>query len=149
MGLNFEKFEKKYNENIQKQKEISEKRRIKQQEKKRVRDLFFGFFVVLVGILIITNVVSGVVKINNMKYENNNLYAKIDKLNKDVEKLKSEINKKTQKASIADVAASKLNLQEAKSSQTNILVISKRYEFKDGEARVTLNSKNSIQSSNE
>ncbi len=149
MGLDFDKFEKKYSENINKQKKYDAKRKIIQKQKMKMRGVFLTFFAVLIIILTATNIVSGVIKINNMKYENNNLYAKIDKLNKDVEKLKTEINKKTQKAAIVDVASSKFNLQEAKDSQTNILVVNKKYELKDGQARVIIKSDNTIQGFNE
>ncbi len=148
MGLNFEKFDEQYNKNIENKKALSEKKKRKHAERSQMKQVFFGFAMIIIVVAIIANIVSGYIKINTMKYENNNLNAKIVELNRDIEKLKAQIDKKTQSSVIKNKASEELGLRTAATGQINSITINKKYTLKDGVASVIVNSKPSAVTAN-
>ncbi len=148
MGLDFEKFNEQYNKNIEKKKVLSEKKQRKKAERGQIRQVFFGFVIIIVIVAIVANIVSGYIKINTMKYENNNLNARIIELNRDIEKLKAQIDEKTQNSTIRDIAVKELGLKVATTNQINTVSVNKKYTLKDGVASVIVNNKPSTITAN-
>ncbi len=148
MGLNFEKFDEQYNKNIEKKKALFEKKKRKKAERGQIKEILFIFAMIIVVVAIVANIVSGYIKINNMKYENNNLHARITELNRDIEKLKAQIDKKTQSSLIKNVAAKELGLGVASAAQVNTITINKKYTLKDGVASVIVDNEPSATANN-
>ncbi len=148
MGLNFEKFDEQYNENIEKKRALSEKKMRKKAERGQIKEVFLGLAIVIVIVAIVANIVSGYIKINTMKYENNSLNARITELNRDIEKLKAEIDKKTQSGIIKNIAIKELGFKVAKAGQVTTITANKKYTLKDGVASVIVNNKPSTITAN-
>ncbi len=148
MGLNFEKFDEQYNENIEKKRALSEKKQRKKAERGQIKEVFLGLAIVIVIVAIVANIVSGYIKINTMKYENNSLNARITELNRDIEKLKAEIDKKTQSGEIKNIAIKELGFKVASTEQVTSITVNKKYTLKDGVASVIVNNKPSTITAN-
>ncbi len=148
MGLDFEKFDEQYNKNIEKKRAISEKKKRKKAERGQIKEILFVFAMIIVVVAIVANIVSGYIKINTMKYENNNLHARIIELNRDIEKLKAQIDKKTQSSSIKTIAAQELGLSIATTNQVSTITVNKKYTLKDGVASVIVDNEPSAAANN-
>lgn len=127
MKLSNDKFDSVYEEKIKKN--IMEKKRKenKKVERKQLLNVGAIFMIVLVLLFVIANVVSGYIKINDMKHDNNVLVKEIETLKEDINRLNIKINKEVQHKIDKAFKDGKLNLYQPKADQ--IINLKLKYSF--------------------
>ncbi len=130
MKLDFDKFDKAYNEDIEARHRWKEEKLAKQKQKQRIQSYLLYGFITLLAFAVLANTINGYVHMNRIKYGNARLQTEIDTLRAEIEILEKQIEEKTNAMGIRDYAQREMGMIPEDQAEQRRVQITRTFTLK-------------------
>lgn len=124
--LDFNEFDKAYNEDVRRRK-VEEESKVKQNKSKDFGKYMAFTFIIVLAFFIVANIIDGYVEMNRIKFENVELSRRVETLNAEIADLRIKIQEKTSSHVVEKVAREELGMITPYESQRKKLELRKSF----------------------
>ena len=130
MRLDFDQFDKAYNEDIEARHRWKEEKLAQQKKRQRIQGYLLYGMITLLAFAVVASIINGYVHMNRIKYGNAQLQAEIESLQAEIDVLETQLKEKTNAMGIRDYAQRELGMIPSEQAQHRHVQLERTFTLK-------------------